>query len=420
MKIHIVLIASIVSFLAFHPAILTAQPTNAPSTATASAFVVNGFVVFISVSYGGSGYVTPPHVTITGGGGWGATAQAQIASGIVTGITVVNAGSGYTSSPTVVLTPPQATFIESIQTIPLLTFRGVVGTTNQIVYRDDFSDTNRWSILTNLVLTSDPFVFVDLSALGQPRRYYDVNNTNLGPANPDPAHLVWITPGTFWMGSPSTEVGRTADEGPQTLVTLTQGYWIGKYEVSQSQYLAVTGNNPSQFNPGDPDLPVDNLSWFDATNYCAKLTDSQSRAGLLPAGYIYRLPTEAEWEFACRAGSSSRFAFGDDLGYVLLGSYAWFLGNSGSVTHHIGTKLASPWGTYDMYGNVWEWCLDWFGAYPGGTVTDPKGPPTGSNGVLRGGSWSSEAPYCRSATRYAWPRQARQFNVGLRVVLAKP
>ena len=138
-----------------------------------------------------------------------------------------------------------------------------------------------------------------------------------------PTNMVFIPPNTFTMGSPTNEVNRQADEGPQTTVTLTRGFWIGKYEVTQGEYLAVIGHNPSEF-PGDLDRPVDSVSWLDATNYCAKLTQQELAAGRIPPGSHYRLPTEAEWECAARAGTSTRFSYGDDPNFTSLTNHAWY------------------------------------------------------------------------------------------------
>ena len=164
--------------------------------------------------------------------------------------------------------------------------------------------------------------------------------------------------------------------------------------------------------------PVERVSWNDAINYCAKLTEKEHQAGRLPSEYVYRLPTEAEWEYAARAGSTARFSYGDDPGYTKLKDYAWYDSNSSSTTHPVGQKLANAWGLYDMAGNVWEWCLDWYGKYPGGNVTDPRGPASGSPRVFRGGSWDSVAWHCRSAIRYGGDPGGRYGIFGFRVVLA--
>ncbi len=226
--------------------------------------------------------------------------------------------------------------------------------------------------------------------------------------------MVWIRPGTFTMGSPSNEKGRQTDEGPQTKVTISRGFLLSKYEVTQAQYKAVVGSNPS-YSKGDI-KPVEQVSWHDAVAYCAKLTGKEKAAGRVPGGYEYRLPTEAEWEYACRAGTTTLFSFGDDESK--LGEYGWYDSNSGNTTHSVGEKKPNGWGLYDMHGNVWEWCQDWYGNYPGGSVTDPLGPATGSYRVLRGGGWSSLAGDCRSAYRSDFEPGSRIDCLGFRPVLA--
>lgn len=247
------------------------------------------------------------------------------------------------------------------------------------------------------------------------QRFYRVGITSFPNPPPQVAGMVWIEPGTFVMGSPATEQGRDSDEGPQTTVTISRGFWLGQYEVTQREYLAVMGNNPSSFTE-DLNRPVEGVSWYDATNYCGKLTGQERQAGRLPDGYEYRLPTEAQWEYACRAGTTTRFSHGDDVGYTQLGQYAWYSGNSSSQTHAVGQRAANPWGLYDMHGNVWEWCADWYGSYPGGSVPDPTG-SSGSYRVLRGGSWTTFGRNCRSAIRVSFNPSYRVSNLGFRFAL---
>ena len=207
--------------------------------------------------------------------------------------------------------------------------------------------------------------------------------------------LKWIAPGSFQMGSNDGD----SDEKPVHRVTLSQGYWLGSTEVTQGQWQSVMGSNPSHFKGGN--LPVEKVSWEDAMSFCRKLTERERAAGRLSGDLAYTLPTEAQWEYACRAGTTGAYA-GD------LDAMAWYAKNSGRKTHPVGTKRANAWGLYDMHGNVWEWCSDWYGDYPRGSVTDPTGANSGSLRVLRGGSWGVTARYCRSADRfrdspgYAW------------------
>jgi formylglycine-generating enzyme required for sulfatase activity len=199
-------------------------------------------------------------------------------------------------------------------------------------------------------------------------------------------------------------------------VTLTRDFWLSKFEVTQGEFAALMGKNPSHFQ-GTTNLPVEKVSQIDATAYCAALTRRETQAGRLPADYAYRLPTEAEWEYACRAGTTNFFSFGDasSEGDV----YAWTAENSDAATHPIGQKRPNPWGLYDMHGNVWEWCLDWFAEYPAAPVTDPLGPPQGKFKVFRGGGWNQELQFARSRNRFMMGAANGIYFVGFRVALSK-
>jgi formylglycine-generating enzyme required for sulfatase activity len=216
--------------------------------------------------------------------------------------------------------------------------------------------------------------------------------------------LVLIPKGTFMMGSPERE-----DE-PQHQVTISKDYYLGVTEVTQGQYEKVIGKNPSRFQKSsrfqefrvrgsDTSMyPVEDVWWNKAEEFCKKLSDLPEEK---KAGRVYRLPTEAEWEYACRAGSKSAYSFGESS--KSLGDYAWFEGNSNGQTHPVGEKKANAWGLYDMHGNVWEWCSDEYGDYPEGAVSDPVGPREVSFRVLSGGCWGIGAAYCRSAVRFRRP-----------------
>jgi formylglycine-generating enzyme required for sulfatase activity len=215
--------------------------------------------------------------------------------------------------------------------------------------------------------------------------------------------FVRIDRGSFMMGSPIGEKDRRDNER-QHRVTLTKGFSMGVHEVTQKQWQAVMGNNPSQFK-GD-DLPVETVSWFDAIAFCNALSTKfgkkpyysiKDKDVTILGGSGYRLPTEAEWEYACRAGSTTAYSFGDNSGK--LSTYAWYFDNS-SNTRPVRTKSSNVWGLHDMHGNVWEWCWDWHGNYPTGEVTDPQGPNTGQERVLRGGCWYNTSGICRSAARF--------------------
>jgi formylglycine-generating enzyme required for sulfatase activity len=271
--------------------------------------------------------------------------------------------------------------------------------------------------LTNIVLGDTPCVLVDTNAPSRGARFYQT--VTLAATGPDPARWAWINPGTFLMGSPITEFDRSPDESPQTSVTLTHGFWMERYEVNQGEYIAITGTNDSTF-VGDTNQPVEQVNWFDASNYCALLTSQEQAAGRIPAGYVYRLPTEAEWEYAARAGTTNRFPFGDDRTYTQLQNYAWFSTNSNQTTHDVGGKLPNPWGMYDMSGNVWEWCADYYGPYSGGAVTDSTGPSSGADHVMRGGSSFFPGGDSRPAGRNFNPPDFQSHGIGIRVVLGPP
>ena len=219
--------------------------------------------------------------------------------------------------------------------------------------------------------------------------------------------LMPIPAGRFAMGSASSD---QSDEKPVTQVEITRAFWLGKTEVTQSQWEAVIGSNPTAYDIG-ADRPVTNVSYDDALDFCRKLTMQERAAGRLPSGYEYTLPTEAQWEYACRSGT-----VGDHAGR--LDSMGWYEANSGNKTHLVAQKQANAWGLYDMYGNVWEWCLDWKGDYAGGIVRDPLGVSSGTNRVNRGGCWISTARICRSALRNGGPPGNRNLNLGFRLALS--
>jgi formylglycine-generating enzyme required for sulfatase activity len=225
--------------------------------------------------------------------------------------------------------------------------------------------------------------------------------------------LVWCPPGTFWMGSPEDEESRRGDETLHQ-VMLTRGFWIGRKPVTQGQWEKVMGYNPSFFKKSGSDAPVEQLTWHEAQEFCRALGQHDGRE--------YRLPTEAEWEYACRAGSTGAWCFGDDE--EKLGDYAWHEENSNDRTHPVGQKMPNAWGIHDVHGNVWEWCQDWYGYYPEGSTNDPLGPEGGYLRVLRGGfSFRESISYtstgrCRSASR-RWDLPAgRYYFSGFRVAVS--
>ncbi len=217
--------------------------------------------------------------------------------------------------------------------------------------------------------------------------------------------LVLIPAGEFMMGSPDSDGTASSDERPPHLVRITKRFYLGKYLVTQEQWEAVMGINPSSVK--GPKNPVEQVSWDDCQAFLTKLNDK-----LGPKGGKFVLPTEAQWEYACRAKSTTKYYFGDEE--KQLGQYAWYIDNAGSKTHPVGEKKPNDWGLYDMYGNVWEWCQDWYDA---GYYAKPAaaGPATGSLRVVRGGGWDGPAWNCRSASRVNSRPEARDGDLGLRV-----
>ncbi len=265
----------------------------------------------------------------------------------------------------------------------------------------------------------------------------DGSPTAPGPGQ-GPEGFVHIQPGTFTMGSPGDEPGRDSDE-TQHQVTVTKAFYISDHEVTQAEWEAVMGWNDSYFS-GDS-RPVEQVTWFDCIDFCNKKSQSE---GLTPAYTLtsasysgdhitsatvtwnqnangYRLPTEAEWEYACRAGSTTAFCNGAitelycgiDPNLTMVGWYC------GSETNVVMGKSPNAWNLFDMHGSVFEWCWDWYGSYSG-PDTDPTGPASGSFRVLRGGSWDNYARYCRSAYRYSNPPGDWLYSVGFRLSRTAP
>jgi formylglycine-generating enzyme required for sulfatase activity len=218
--------------------------------------------------------------------------------------------------------------------------------------------------------------------------------------------LVLIPAGTFQMGS----TNEADAERPVHTVRISKPFYLGIHEVTQGQWEAVMGNNPSLFK-GDANRPVESVSWGEVLKFIDQLNARES-------GTKYRLPTEAEWEYAARAGSATAYSFGDDSSQ--LGKYAWFGGNADGTTHPVGKLRPNAWGLYDMHGNVWEWVQDWYGKYTAETVTDPQGPAWGSDRVIRGGSWLHDAGACRSACRFDVAPGYRSDRHGFRLLRTAP
>ncbi len=239
--------------------------------------------------------------------------------------------------------------------------------------------------------------------------------------------LVLIPQGRFTMGSPVEEEGSEDDETPHP-VTLTADFYLGVTEVTQEQFRRVTGSNPSNYqgnkaaelNPrtgrvvravDTASYPVENVTWPEAVEFCRKLS---ALPGEQQSGRVYRLPTEAEWEYACRAGSKTAYSFGPAVDK--LAEHAWFDQNT-KTPKPVGTRKPNAWGLHDMHGNVWEWCADWMGDYPATAVTAPSGPDKGTDRVVRGGGWDIDAAACRSAYRDGGEPTTRLESLGFRVAV---
>ena len=256
------------------------------------------------------------------------------------------------------------------------------------------------------------------------------------PTSPPPLPgLAWVPAGTFWMGSPADEYGRDDDESPLHEVTISRGFWIGTREVTQAEYLAEMGTNSSHFTSANGfaatlQNPAEQVSWADATNYCGRLTRRLQAEGALAPGLRVRLPTEAEWEYAARAGTRTAYNFGTGLTTNLANfDWKWEHDTTKGFIHHpnnpfpamtlpVGSFPANPFGLHDVHGNVWEWVADWHALYDAAPAVDPTGPATGIYKVQRSGGWHIFAWHCRSANRsikVLW--WERKDNVGFRVVV---
>lgn len=232
--------------------------------------------------------------------------------------------------------------------------------------------------------------------------------------------LNWIGPGAFERRDLSL-----AAPGPPMVVSLTRGFWMARHEVTQAQYEEIMQQDPSHFQGLGPDAPVERVDWFAAVEFCGRLTERERDAGRLPEGYFFTLPTEAQWEYACRAGTQTAFAFGDQLGARAAnfnGNFPYGRAPRGEFRQQplpVGSFAPNAFGLFDMHGNVREWCLDWYGRYPEENLEDPRGPLTGDRRVVRGGSWFDSARFCRSGHRLHQEPYFRSDTLGFRVVLVR-
>lgn len=223
-------------------------------------------------------------------------------------------------------------------------------------------------------------------------------------------YLKWVRPGTFQMGSESGSPLHEKDEAPRHAVTISKGFYIGVFEVTQAQWEIVMGQNPAIFRifETSPAHPVEYVSWDDTQQFISKLNERGIGK--------FRLPTEAEWEYACRAGTTTAYHWGEEMAKNGESEYSWANSRSHARTNPVGTKLPNPWGLYDMTGNVWEWCQDWYAPYAPHAQTDPKGPEAGKLKVFRGGSWYDFREAHRSANRHKHAPNERYTAIGFRLV----
>jgi len=311
-----------------------------------------------------------------------------------------------------------------------LNITGDAGSACTVQFATNLSADAAWLTLSNFTLLSSPSSVVDPGGATHQQRFYRV-------AIFAPANSSWIPAGTFTMGSPTNELVRNLNE-TQHVVTLTKGFYLSKFPVTQGNYWSLMGTNPGWFTPGnnfslDLTRPVEQVSWSDATNYCARLTQQVSAAGRIFTNWVYRLPTEAEWEYSCRAGTPPPFYHGASLfaGMANFNGQYEYVGGAGTTnasgvstflgrTTSVGSYQPNAPGLYDMAGNVWEWCADWFGSYSTNGITNPQGPGTGSARVFRGGTFNSIGADCRSAKRNSADPSTVDNNIGFRVVLSGP
>ncbi len=268
-----------------------------------------------------------------------------------------------------------------------------------------FKDTPGWKTPKNKTVTID--ANKETSASG---KYKPANSLTIMLPGGVPLEFVWIPAGSFMMGRYANEQESSSDEDPQHQVTFANGFWMGKYEVTQAQWTAVMGSNPSHFT-GDLSLPVEQVSWDSVQGFMTAVS-------ALGQGTVH-LPTEAQWEYACRAGTTTRFYWGDDLSFTEIANYAWRSQNSSSMSHPVGQKLPNAWGLYDISGNVWEWCEDWYHSNYTGAPTDGSAwvSPPGSDRVKCGGSWNDFGTSCRSANRFYNTSSDTYNDIGFRLAM---
>jgi len=409
---------------------------------------VNGTATLTAIFAGGSGVVTPGALPITSG--------VPITTGALAGpttftITVTSAaGATATATTTVTQQPSTASLAVALVNPP-------AGATVRVFGPNGYTTTLAASgTLTGLAAGTYTLVPAGILVAGQDHQAAGPGTVAVGQGAaasatityaavpeltlqiPDVTNigsaveltLVPIPAGTFQMGAYAGEPGSVLEERPQHAVTLSQTFYMAVQPTTQALWKAVTGKNPSWFSVAgsgsttdDPTRPVEFISWNDltapATGFLALL--NAAAAPSLPAGLAFRLPTEAEWEYACRGGTTTRFYWGDDPSFFDINFYAWWDGDSGATTHPVGSLgpgAANGFGLSDCNGNVFQWCQDWFGPYTADAQTDPQGPPTGDYHIVRGGDWYHGGAYCRSANRSFSGASDANSEIGFRLVLA--
>lgn len=324
----------------------------APSPATAVATVTQGFVTGITLTSGGSGYKRAPEVALLGGGGKGATARSFLSGDAVSAIIVLSAGSGYTNAPAVIIEPPPQPWTTSVRLVPQITIRGQAGNVARVEWTDQLGTNAVWNLFTNVLGGGEGVKVVDLEIADSPRFYRAVDGGVCPcgaagePPGVRPQGFVWIPPGI------------------NGTLTNKAGFWMSDHETTQDEFVSVMGFNPSWFTGtittndlGFGSLPigmrpVERVKFTQATTYCQTRTVLDRAAGLLPAGYAYRLPTSSEWEYAARAGTRTVYFWGDDAG--LISQYSCN-GTGDEPIRAVRRKLPNAWGLYDMIGNAREW-----------------------------------------------------------------
>ena len=285
----------------------------------------------------------------------------------------------------------------------------LVLSTGKEAVTNDLAEAQKQSIAHTVAKAKKESEGISLSILGD--KVGSSFKTHLVPSAGN-LEMIWVEPDTFMMGSPRGEKGREGNE-LQHQVTLSRGFYLGKYEVTQAQWARVMGNQPSKFK--GTNRPVERVSWYAATKFCKRLTDMERETGRLPPYFAYQLPTESEWEYACRAGTTTAYSWGNGINSSRA-NYNY--GNDPNRPVKVGQFAANPWGFHDMHGNVMEWVSDWSDSYPEERVLDPMGPATGQRRIKRGGCWGNKANALRSAWRGSEPPGSGQkVDLGFRVAL---